>query len=860
MRLLDVQAVLDREKDIQRTDPETEVLKDLDDKTTRYAILSHRWGTEVSYKEITKLLKMTGRKRDEVRQRDGYQKIIKSCEQAMKDGYKWLWVDTCCIDKRSSSELSEAINSMYRWYQNSQVCYAYLGDVEESSFPSERNNNKFSKSRGWPEWFVRGWTLQELIAPKRVEFFNRNWMCIGNLRRLASALEKITRIPANILGHGLTSERPSIAQIMSWAADRQTTRVEDRAYSLMGLFGVSMPMLYGEGEKAFQRLQLEIMRASNDQSIFAWDPYGRMPRYGNVLADDPSYFQDCSDIQKVESDQFIDKLTGYVQLHELSDHESESEWRQAAHSQQMPGFVATNAGIQIWLPVIPYRDYPSVFKVILACSDSDGNLITIDLASRGSTYDRSFNATEIRNTYPLFRRLHITYSPDANETPCHLTIDDRGASCHGFTRRSTFPREIINDTVTLSSRTNDLVVVVYANDDTRSRFAIGFGYFSGQGWVHVAHDERFPTQEGHWLDLDRKVYDVMWNARAQHPLRNEPGNNNRSRYDNFVKHAHLPQSIWAARVVWGRWDEGNLKVMVDVEQCPGCCVGPLEWTATYNDRDGLDIPGLMKTVHNSHGLKLDNLRVQLDECSGQRISLGDYGDCSNGNFKRHGNIFEDMPTLDIDPTDTANCPVVFRVSGDEDLPIYLPNQSNLAVTSHKGGNHLVLYHPIGLSIPNNQQLMLQLKALSTRLIDKYLVTTVIHCSEFYVVDSRGKLRDTKAPALKTYSRITETDLYTPLCAIASPQVWRREPACAHRREQFKSIREHFFDLVNMNRRTTDEAIRFFSDMFGLEALGKYTGKIEFFEKLSLMRKSESPRESSEDAAKVCWCTVRNRRF
>lgn len=610
-----------------------------------------------------------------------------------------------------------------------------------------------------------------------------------------------------------------------------------------------MPMLYGEGEKAFQRLQLEIMRASNDQSIFAWDPYGRMPRYGNVLADDPSYFQDCSDIQKVESDQFIDKLTGYVQLHELSDHESESEWRQAAHSQQMPGFVATNAGIQIWLPVIPYRDYPSVFKVILACSDSDGNLITIDLASRGSTYDRSFNATEIRNTYPLFRRLHITYSPDANETPCHLTIDDRGASCHGFTRRSTFPREIINDTVTLSSRTNDLVVVVYANDDTRSRFAIGFGYFSGQGWVHVAHDERFPTQEGHWLDLDRKVYDVMWNARAQHPLRNEPGNNNRSRYDNFVKHAHLPQSIWAARVVWGRWDEGNLKVMVDVEQCPGCCVGPLEWTATYNDRDGLDIPGLMKTVHNSHGLKLDNLRVQLDECSGQRISLGDYGDCSNGNFKRHGNIFEDMPTLDIDPTDTANCPVVFRVSGDEDLPIYLPNQSNLAVTSHKGGNHLVLYHPIGLSIPNNQQLMLQLKALSTRLIDKYLVTTVIHCSEFYVVDSRGKLRDTKAPALKTYSRITETDLYTPLCAIASPQVWRREPACAHRREQFKSIREHFFDLVNMNRRTTDEAIRFFSDMFGLEALGKYTGKIEFFEKLSLMRKSESPRESSEDAAK-----------
>ncbi|KAI6106013.1 heterokaryon incompatibility protein-domain-containing protein, partial [Pisolithus croceorrhizus] len=235
-----------------------------------YAILSHRWGAEVSYQEMAQLLQMTERKRDEVRQRDGYQKIIISCKQAVKEGYNWLWVDTCCIDKRSSAELSEAINSMYRWYQNSQVCYVYLGDVEGPSLPSKRNNSRFSKSNGWPEWFVRCWTLQELVAPKQLEFFNRNWTYIGNKRRLASTLEEITRIPANILAEGLTSEPLSIAQIMSWAADRQTTRVEDRAYSLMGLFGVNMPVMYGEGKKAFQRLQLEIMRASNDQSIFAW--------------------------------------------------------------------------------------------------------------------------------------------------------------------------------------------------------------------------------------------------------------------------------------------------------------------------------------------------------------------------------------------------------------------------------------------------------------------------------------------------------------------------------------------------------------------------------------------------------------
>ncbi|KAI6143073.1 heterokaryon incompatibility protein-domain-containing protein, partial [Pisolithus tinctorius] len=240
---------------------------------TRYAILSHRWGAEVGYKEMIGLMKMEERKRDEVRRRDGYQKIIKSCEQAMNDGYKWLWIDTCCIDKRSSSELSEAINSMYRWYQNAQVCYAYLNDVDESVFPVKRDGNKFHKSNGWPEWFVGGWTLQELIAPRRVEFFNKDWVSIGCKRQLALMLERITHIPRELLKDGLAGQRFSVAQIMSWAADRKTTRVEDRAYSLMGLFGVSMPMLYGEGEKAFERLQLEIIRVSNDQSIFAWNPW-----------------------------------------------------------------------------------------------------------------------------------------------------------------------------------------------------------------------------------------------------------------------------------------------------------------------------------------------------------------------------------------------------------------------------------------------------------------------------------------------------------------------------------------------------------------------------------------------------------
>ncbi|KAI5993221.1 heterokaryon incompatibility protein-domain-containing protein [Pisolithus albus] len=297
MRLLDVSAVLDRERDIQRARPKTKILKQLDDETAIYAILSHRWGTEVDYDEMTGLMKMDEQDRNEVRQRNGYQKIIKSCERAKKDGYGWLWIDTCCIDKRSSAELSEAINSMYRWYCNARMCYVYLNDVDELALPSGQDFNRFGESNGWPEWFSRGWTLQELIAPTELEFFNKDWESIGTKQDLTSALEEITRIPQRVLrgGKALSStdpwERPSVAQIMSWAADRKTTRVEDRAYSLMGLFGVNMPMVYGEGSKAFQRLQLEIIRVTSDHSIFAWNPKRQGTRnLGSVLADDPNYW------------------------------------------------------------------------------------------------------------------------------------------------------------------------------------------------------------------------------------------------------------------------------------------------------------------------------------------------------------------------------------------------------------------------------------------------------------------------------------------------------------------------------------------------------------------------------------------
>ncbi|KAI5992127.1 heterokaryon incompatibility protein-domain-containing protein [Pisolithus albus] len=348
----------------------------------RYAILSHRWedNSEVTYEEMIGLMKMEEWKRDEVRKRSGYQKIIKTCERAMNEGYEWAWIDTCCIDKRSSMELSEAINSMYRWYQDAQVCYAYLNDVGEPTFPTEQNNETYDKSNGWPEWFMRGWTLQELIAPNRIEFFNRDWALIGNKQHLAPILRYITKIPCEVLRDGLAGKRLSVAQIMSWAARRKTTRMEDRAYSLMGLFGVNMPLLYGEGKKAFRRLQLEIIREFDDQSIFAWEP--RTRRAGSFLAGDPSDFLTCGGIQKVEPDEFGDKLVQYINSRKISTnpihHCKLALLKRCARalSQQLRTFTVSNTGIQVCLPIVPLPDSSYHFRAILACTHGGHNAAT----------------------------------------------------------------------------------------------------------------------------------------------------------------------------------------------------------------------------------------------------------------------------------------------------------------------------------------------------------------------------------------------------------------------------------------------------------------------------------------------------
>ncbi|KAM5545132.1 hypothetical protein V8D89_001243 [Ganoderma adspersum] len=230
-----------------------------------YAILSHTWGDDEQTFQETQAIRERCKKTGANPRDLATAKVRESCILAQRHGYRWLWNDTCCIDKASSSELSEAINSMFLWYSLAEVCYAYLHDVESSDI-LDAPTSAFRSSR----WHTRGWTLQELIAPFFVVFLSRDWEIIGNKANLAPLLEEVTGISSQVLTREVHYSTVSVAARMRWASRRTTTRVEDEAYSLMGLFDINMATIYGEGMKAFQRLQREILKQSSDTSLFAW--------------------------------------------------------------------------------------------------------------------------------------------------------------------------------------------------------------------------------------------------------------------------------------------------------------------------------------------------------------------------------------------------------------------------------------------------------------------------------------------------------------------------------------------------------------------------------------------------------------
>ena len=273
----------------------------------KYAILSHRWyGDEVTFEEFYHV-----KAQDPFGQR--FAKIRNCCAYAQKNGFGWVWIDTCCIDKKSSAELTEAINSMFNWYSNAGRCYVYLADVWWDAGDLAGSRVDFRKSA----WFERGWTLQELLAPTVLCFVDYSWKPIGTINKYyfeanldmdAKRLMKDICAATSISEHDLKysfdydylASEVCVARKMSWLSSRKTSRVEDIAYCMLGLCGVNMPLLYGEGESAFVRLQLEIIRTSDDESIFVWfyPAHTLLAQDSEVLAKSPRAFAQSGQVIK----------------------------------------------------------------------------------------------------------------------------------------------------------------------------------------------------------------------------------------------------------------------------------------------------------------------------------------------------------------------------------------------------------------------------------------------------------------------------------------------------------------------------------------------------------------------------------
>ncbi|KAF8124539.1 heterokaryon incompatibility protein-domain-containing protein [Boletus edulis] len=260
------------------------VLRQIIQEIVQYVILSHRWD-DITGEPTSQDL--SGGKRHVAR----FKKLSQFCKTSNKLGYKLAWVDTCCIDKSNAAELSEAIHAMYKWYANAYLCIVYL--AESTSYEDWVTDS----------WFTRGWTLQELLAPKRLKFYDKNWRQfvpagIDDDRKSDAILhlQKITGIREAVLAadnsHGVHGR--SFWEIMSWASKRRTTRTEDKAYCLIGLFRISLTIAYGEGHQAFSRLVEAVSEKNPSWDLFAW--CGQPSLYHFALPYSPasySVFETC---------------------------------------------------------------------------------------------------------------------------------------------------------------------------------------------------------------------------------------------------------------------------------------------------------------------------------------------------------------------------------------------------------------------------------------------------------------------------------------------------------------------------------------------------------------------------------------
>ena len=542
MHLIDVKAVLSIE-DSEETN--TKVLKRFDDRELErlaYAILSHCWSTvegeEIKFEEMATLSSQDSRR--VLQERQGYKKIVDSCRRAARDGLCWLWVDACCIDE---PERDEALKLMYQWYQRSTKCYAYLQDLVDDTLPTEVD--------GWkPRWFFRGWTLQELVAPKVVLFFNKTWRLIGNKEELRSTLMILTRIPEQILAaerfpHPDDPCRPSAAQIMSWAADRQTARKEDRAYSLMGLFEVHMEMKYGEREGAFYRLQEAILEKYNDHSIFAW--FGR-ERPGNVLADDPSDFRDSTDVLRMDPAKTFQNCP-----------------------EDGKGIRVRQRHAGVRLPIARCLGSSCHFQATLACcrKPAEGykpRPLTIILAFLDKKYYRVFGDFEVSVEKEL-KKVNLFCRPIVHDpfnfefkVPQTIKLGHHLLAQGGNSLR--FPG------------TEDGMVYAVAANCAKINVVVFVGWSLGRDWVHLVPSDDSSVQ----LDYGERLYHVDRIAQLRNEIMGLGMN------FSLFKHAHIPGTIHAFELEYKR-QPNSASIELKVVPCTGCCV-PTWQSPTKGTMDG----------------------------------------------------------------------------------------------------------------------------------------------------------------------------------------------------------------------------------------------------------------------------------
>ncbi|KAI0671761.1 hypothetical protein C8Q78DRAFT_1153416 [Trametes maxima] len=394
-----------------------------------YAILSHVWrDNEPSFEGIS-LLADRGATFDD----PGVDSKIRQCRRLAKDlNLLWFWSDAPCIDQRNNTELSEAISSMYQWYEKATICIAHLPDVPGDTI-IRHPDSVFRNSI----YFQRRWTLQELIAPRRVIFVAEDWTVLGEKSELADPLEEITGIDTDVLRFHLRVSDVNVARRLSWASDaRKTRRVEDEAYCLMGLFNIHMNIRYGEGHKAFERLQKKILKADCDHTLLAWGgakairiPSGRMhkpessPHVTTLFAPSPAAFSGSRSLPFICIKEFVASMEKWGTVVD-------------GDSELLPRFaLSDHYGLECHLPI--FRISPSLLAAVLACKDKSGSLLALPLQAQGlgklAVYsiccEVQPSSSGVGLDSPTTRLLRISYE-DLGMVPHDATAATRPVSGH----------------------------------------------------------------------------------------------------------------------------------------------------------------------------------------------------------------------------------------------------------------------------------------------------------------------------------------------------------------------------------------------------------------------------------------------